>query len=61
MVQLLLRSRIRLEPRWGATLYLALVVPADFLMSRQMLHGVKRRAERTTLEEVAALVTARAR
>jgi hypothetical protein len=54
----LLRSRFRLEPRWVETLYLALVVPADFVMARQMLRGVKRRAERTTPEEVAALATA---
>lgn len=57
----LLRSRLRLEPRWVRALYLALVVPADFVMSWQMLHGVKRRAERTTPEEVAALASARTR
>ena len=49
------RSRLRLRPRWVEAFYLAVIVPADFIMSRQMLHGVKRRAERTTKDEVAAL------
>jgi len=35
--------------------YLAVIVPADFVMSRQMLHGVKQRAERTTSDHIAAL------
>jgi hypothetical protein len=42
----LFRSRSRLGPRWVRTFYLAAMVPADFVMSRQMLRGVKRRAER---------------
>jgi len=39
------RSRVRLGPRWLAASYWALVIPADFVMARQMLHGVKARAE----------------
>lgn len=31
-----------------AAVYLLAVIPADFVMSRQMLRGVKTRAERTT-------------
>jgi hypothetical protein len=50
------RSRLRLEPRWVEAFYLAVIVPADFIMSRQMLHGVKQRAERTTNDDLAALV-----
>lgn len=44
----LFRSRLALRPRWVEAFYIALVIPADFIMSRQMLRGVKRRAERTT-------------
>ncbi|MDO8362698.1 MAG: hypothetical protein Q7V88_07365 [Actinomycetota bacterium] len=39
------RSRLRVGPWWLATLYWAVLIPADFVMSRQMLRGVKRRAE----------------
>jgi len=52
------RSRLRLEPRWVEAFYLAVIVPADFVMSRQMLHGVKQRAERTTSDDLAALAVA---
>ena len=51
----LFRSRLRLQPRWVEAFYLAVIVPADFVMSRQMLHGVKHRAERTTSDHIAAL------
>jgi hypothetical protein len=51
----IVRSRVRLAPRWVEAVYLAAIVPADFVMSRQMLHGVKRRAERTTSADLAAL------
>jgi hypothetical protein len=51
----LFRSRLRLQPRWVEAFYLAVIVPADFVMSRQMLHGVKQRAERTTSDHIAAL------
>jgi len=44
-----LRSRSRITPRWVRAIYLALFVPADFVMARQMLRGVKQRAERTLL------------
>jgi hypothetical protein len=43
----LFRSRSRVGPRWVSACYLAAVVPADFVMSRQMLRGVKQRAERS--------------
>jgi hypothetical protein len=52
------RSRLRLEPRWVEAFYLAVIVPADFVMSWQMLHGVKRSAERTTSGDVSALAVA---
>jgi hypothetical protein len=42
------RTRARLRPWRVAGLYRALVVPADFVMSRQMLRGVRARAEATT-------------
>jgi hypothetical protein len=41
----LFRTRCRLAPWWVRVGYRAAVVPADFVMSRDMLHGVKRRAE----------------
>ena len=40
-----LRSRLRLGPWWLAAGYWAVIVPADLVMSRQMLRGVRRRAE----------------
>jgi hypothetical protein len=39
------RSRARVAPRWVAVCYRLAVVPADLVMGRQMLRGVKRRAE----------------
>lgn len=38
------RSRVRLGPWWLAAAYWAVIIPADFVMSRQMLLGVRRRA-----------------
>ena len=52
------RSRLRLQPLWVEAFYLGVIVPADFVMSRQMLHGVKQRAERTTSDDLAALAVA---
>ncbi|WP_433038178.1 hypothetical protein [Actinomycetospora sp. CA-053990] len=49
------RTRARLRPWWVAGLYRALVVPADFVMSRQMLRGVRARAEATTDVDLARL------
>lgn len=43
------RSRGRVGPRWVRTVYSAVIVPADFVMARQMLRGVKARAERTAI------------
>ena len=43
--RLLFRSRARLAPRWVADLYRFLIVPADYVMARQMLAGIRRRAE----------------
>ncbi len=41
----IVRSRGRLGPWWLAMAYRLAIVPADFVMSRQMLRGVRRRAE----------------
>ena len=38
-----MRSRAAIGPRWLAAVYALLVVPADFLMSRQMLDGLQHR------------------
>jgi hypothetical protein len=42
----LVRSRARLAPWWVAAVYWLVLVPADFVMARQMLTGVKSRVER---------------
>jgi hypothetical protein len=42
----LFRSRWITTPWWFTLFGSLIVVPADFLMSRDMLHGVKERAER---------------
>jgi len=41
------RSRARLGPRWVRLVYRVVLVPADFVMARQMLRGIKRRVEAT--------------
>jgi hypothetical protein len=46
----LFRCRARVGPTWVRAFYVAAVVPADFVMSRQMLRGVRRRVERTAIE-----------
>ncbi len=48
------RSRMSAGPWWVTAGFLGFIVPADFVMSRQMLRGVKARAERTTAADVAA-------
>lgn len=40
------RSRARLGPRWLALAYRAALIPADHVMSRQMLRGIATRAVR---------------
>jgi len=42
----IVRSRLRAGPWWVAAAYLLAIIPADFVMSRQMLRGVKTRVER---------------
>lgn len=44
------RSRARLAPWWLRVGYLLALVPADHIMSRQLLHGVRSRAESTRSE-----------
>lgn len=44
------RSRARLGPSWVRAFYRAVMVPADFVMARQMLRGVKARAERNPVD-----------
>ena len=51
------RSRLALTPTWVEAFYLAVIVPADFIMSRQMLRGIKERAERTTAGDLPAVDT----
>jgi hypothetical protein len=51
----LLRSRLRLRPWWVTAGYRAVVVPADFVMARQMLRGVQARAGATTAADLARL------
>jgi hypothetical protein len=42
----IIRSRCRLAPWTVAVCYVAAIVPADFVMSRQMMRGLRTRAER---------------
>jgi hypothetical protein len=49
------RTRVRLRPWWVTAFYWAVIVPADFVMSRQMLRGVTARAERTTVADLVRL------
>lgn len=42
------RSRLRLQPLWVEAIYLGVIVPADFIMARQMMRGLKARVEETT-------------
>ena len=46
--RLLIRSRAALAPRWIAALYW-MALPTDFVMARQMLQGIRRRAELTVV------------
>jgi len=48
------RSRVCLGPWWLAVAYWALVIPADFVMARQMLHEVKSRAKGHVFDTIAA-------
>ncbi len=41
---IVVRSRAAFAPPWVAATYW-FAAPADFVMARQMLHGIKRRAE----------------
>jgi glyoxylase-like metal-dependent hydrolase (beta-lactamase superfamily II) len=43
--RLQLRVRGRMSPRWLTVLYVATIVPADFVMARGMLRGIKSRVE----------------
>jgi hypothetical protein len=45
MTRLQLRVRGRMSPRWLTVLYVATIVPADFVMARGMLRGIKSRVE----------------
>jgi hypothetical protein len=53
------RSRGRAGPSWIAVVYMMAIIPADFVMSRQMLHGVKTRAERMAPADRAAPISSR--
>jgi hypothetical protein len=43
--RLLQRNNGRLTPAWAAALYIAAIVPADFVMARGHLRGIKQRVE----------------
>ena len=53
----LFRTRVRLRPWWVTAFYWTAIVPADFIMSRQMLRGVKVRAERTSAADLVRLAS----
>jgi hypothetical protein len=43
--RLLLRTRARIMPKWLAATYAGALVPADWLMARGMLNGIRRRVQ----------------
>jgi hypothetical protein len=45
--RLVQRNRIILEPSWFEVAFLAVVVPADFVMARSHLRGIRRRVHNT--------------
>jgi hypothetical protein len=51
-----LRVRGRMAPRWFAALYVATIVPADFIMARGMLRGLKQRAESSASMRISGYV-----
>jgi hypothetical protein len=53
----LFRTRVRVRPWWVAAVYWTAIIPADFVMSRQMLRGIQARAERTTAADLARLAS----
>ncbi len=52
----IVRSRLRLEPRWVEAFYLGMIVPADFIMSRQMMRGVRTRVETMSPQDLALVM-----
>jgi hypothetical protein len=54
--RLLLRVRGRMSPWWLTVLYVATIVPADFVMARGMLQGIKSRVERVEQPDPSAAV-----
>jgi hypothetical protein len=49
------RCRGRVGPWWLALAYRLVITPADFVMSRQMIRGIKARAERSATTAVPAV------
>ena len=54
--RLIQRNRMRLEPPWFERAFLATIVPADFIMARSHLQGLKARAEGAAAEVITARV-----
>jgi hypothetical protein len=46
--RLVQRNRMRLDPWWFERGFLATIIPADFIMARSHLRGLRRRAEAST-------------
>jgi hypothetical protein len=52
--RLVQRNRLRLDPAWFERAFLATIVPADFIMARSHLRGLRRRAQASTTQPIAA-------
>jgi hypothetical protein len=52
--RLIQRNRMRLRPRWFEAAFLSAIVPADFIMARSHLQSIKRLAETTAVQPIAA-------
>jgi hypothetical protein len=59
--RLVSRNSVRTPPTWGAWLLMLVMEPAAFIMTRGMLHGLKRRAEGLALNERMAVLSNRNR
>jgi len=51
--RVIFRSRLRLKPLWVEALYLGVIVPADFIMARQMMRGLTTRVEAMSPQDLA--------
>jgi hypothetical protein len=52
--RLIQRNRMRLDPAWFERAFLATIIPADFVMARSHLRGLRRRAQASSSQPITA-------